>query len=136
MTTIYHDRLKALRGVLSAQQLDGVVIWRGDMFQGEEVRACDERLAMISGFTGSAGYALILQDKAFVLSDGRYHLQMAQQIDNDIFQWRDSAPSAVTDILSEQASSADGLTLGYDAQTTTLAAARRLPKQAGDTPIT
>ena len=136
MTTIYHDRLQALRSVLSAKQLDGVVIWRGDMFQGEEVRACDERLAMISGFTGSAGYALILQDKAFVLSDGRYHLQMAQQIDNDIFQWRDSAPSAITDILSEQASSADGLTLGYDAQTTTLAAARRLPKQAGDTPIT
>ena len=52
------------------------------MFQGEEVPASEERLAFISGFTGSAGFGLILASEAALFSDGRYTLQMANQTDN------------------------------------------------------
>lgn len=124
-------RLQKLREQISAHHLDGFLVGRGDMFSGEEVRPCDERLEMISGFTGSAGYALILSDSAYVFSDGRYHLQMEQQLDKAYWQWRDSAPDALADLLQDVAGGDGTLQLGYDAQTTTLAQARRLPHQAG-----
>ena len=54
-------RLVRLRAELAKQRLDGLVIGREDMFQGEEVPPGDERLAYISGFSGSAGYALSRQ---------------------------------------------------------------------------
>ena len=54
MTNIRHIRLQKLRDHMAARELDGYVVWRADMFSGEEVRPCDERLEMISGFTGSA----------------------------------------------------------------------------------
>ena len=124
------QRLSDLRDHLKMRGLDGLIVWRADMFGGEEVRACDERLAMISGFTGSAGYALILADQAFVFSDGRYHLAMEKQLDKAHWQWRDSAPDALVRLLAEVANR--DLTLGFDAATTNLATSRLLPKQAGD----
>ena len=127
-----HHRLQTLRAEMAAHQLDGLLIWRADMFSGEEVRPCDERLAMISGFTGSAGYALILADSAYLFSDGRYHLQMEHQLDKAYWQWRDSGPDALAMLLQELAGISDGFQIGYDAQTTTLAQARRLPNKAGD----
>ena len=63
------ERLAAVRQELRKQGLDGMLLTRADRFQGEEVRPCDERLAYISGFTGSAGYALILSDIAALFSD-------------------------------------------------------------------
>ena len=132
MTNIKHIRLQKLRDHMAANDLDGYVVWRADMFSGEEVRPCDERLEMISGFTGSAGYALILSESAYVLSDGRYHLQMEQQLDKAHWQWRDSAPDALSEILKDIVPSTGALQLGYDAQTTTLAQARRLPHHAGE----
>ena len=119
------DRLAALRGFLADQNLDGFVIWRDDMFMGEEVRAKDERLAMISGFTGSAGYAVILKDRAAVFSDGRYHLQLENQLEKPLWQWRDSGPDAMQKWLAEAGEGA--LCLGYDATTTSVARYQKLP---------
>ena len=125
MTVSHH--LSAFRSWLSAHDLDGFIIWRDDMFMGEEVRACDERLAKISGFTGSAGYAVIFQKSAFVVSDGRYHLQMAKQLDPDIWQWRDSQPDSISQICAE-ATDKTTLRMGFDATTTSVARWRKLPQ--------
>ena len=122
--------LPALRARLRDKGLDGYVVWRGDMYSGEEVRPCDERLAAISDFTGSAGYALIMTDTAICFSDGRYHLQMQTQLDDVTWQWRDSGPSALHDALSSEGGT---LTIGVDAATTTKARFDALPSQAGDT---
>lgn len=65
------DRLEALRAVLTETSLDGLIIPRSDEYLGEYVPACAERLAWISGFTGSAGLAVVLAGKAAVFSDGR-----------------------------------------------------------------
>ena len=60
----HKDRLAKFRTALSTAGLDGFIINRADMYQGEEVRAADERLAWLTGFTGSAGVAVILADTA------------------------------------------------------------------------
>ena len=78
-------RLDRFRDLLRANKLDGYYIGREDMFQGEEVPASEERLAFISGFTGSAGFALVLGEQAAVFSDGRYTLQMATQCDKALW---------------------------------------------------
>ncbi|GIS15956.1 MAG: hypothetical protein CM15mP117_13880 [Alphaproteobacteria bacterium] len=74
---------------------------RTDLFQGEEVRPCDERLAYISGFTGSAGYALILSDIAALFSDQRYILQMNKQTDSDEWQCYDIANHGIEEVISD-----------------------------------
>ena len=80
------DRLAGLRDILAARGLDGWYVGREDMYQGEEVPAAEERLAFISGFTGSAGFGLILGGSAGLFSDGRYTLQMSNQSDGDHWQ--------------------------------------------------
>ena len=52
----HRDRLVKFRAALSKARLDGFIVNRADMYQGEEVRAADERLAWLTGFTGSAGF--------------------------------------------------------------------------------
>lgn len=76
-------RLKQLRDGLTHQKIDAVLIPRGDSFQGEEVPLKDNRLHYISGFTGSAGLAIVAMDKAALFSDGRYTLQMSAQTSSD-----------------------------------------------------
>ena len=131
MTGSQCTRLAELRDHLSASGLDGFVIWRDDMFMGEEVRACDERLAMISGFTGSAGYALILKNKAVVFSDGRYHLQLETQLDDRYWQWADSTADAICTFLSAQDDLPEALKLGFDATTTSVTKSEKLPTAFG-----
>lgn len=69
---------------------------RTDLYQGEYVAPCDERLAWLTGFPGSAGYALILEDKAALFVDGRYTLQAAQQVPPsvEVHHYADSPASA------------------------------------------
>ena len=82
-------RLDALRGELATDGLDGFLVPRSDRFQGEYVPASDARLAWLTGFTGSAGIALILRDSAHVFVDGRYTTQVRQQVDLDVFSPQD-----------------------------------------------
>ncbi|MDQ8727826.1 aminopeptidase P family protein [Bradyrhizobium sp. LHD-71] len=74
-------RLAALREELTRRNLTGFVVPRADSHQNEYVPPSDERLAWLSGFTGSAGLAVVLADRAVLFVDGRYTLQAAQQID-------------------------------------------------------
>ncbi|MGV6839404.1 MAG: aminopeptidase P family protein [Planktomarina sp.] len=77
-------RLSALREWMAGQALDGYLVPRADRHQGEYVAACDERLAWLTGFTGSAGFACVLCDIAGVFIDGRYRIQVQSQV-ADVF---------------------------------------------------
>jgi len=81
-------RLARLREALAAQGLDGFIVPRGDQHQGEYVPPCGQRLAWLTGFTGSAGLAVVLRDRAALFVDGRYTLQAAAQVDTALFEIR------------------------------------------------
>jgi Xaa-Pro aminopeptidase len=78
-------RLAALRAELGRRALDGFVVPHADEHQGEYLPARAERLAWLTGFTGSAGMALVLADEAAVFADGRYTLQVESQVDTALF---------------------------------------------------
>jgi Xaa-Pro aminopeptidase len=74
-------RLAQLRAVMAAEGLAGFIIPRADAHQGEYVAARDERLQWLTGFTGSAGFCIVLPDMAGVFIDGRYRTQIKTQVD-------------------------------------------------------
>jgi Xaa-Pro aminopeptidase len=95
MTATMADRLTNLRQTLRQLGLDGFLIPRDDEHLGEYVPPSAERLAWLTGFTGSAGLAIVLPDKAAVFTDGRYVLQLATQTNADLWERRhiiDDAP--------------------------------------------
>ena len=77
------EKLTALRAAMKEQGVDAYIIPRADEYQGEFVAPADECLKWLTGFTGSAGVAIVLADKAVVMSDGRYTLQLEQQVEGD-----------------------------------------------------
>src|SRR5919112_3343463 len=78
------ERVARLRTELARRGLSGFVVPRADEHQGEYVPANAERLAWLTGFTGSAGTAVVLGEKAALLVDGRYTLQAAEQVDTSV----------------------------------------------------
>lgn len=78
------ERIEALRAALRENGLDGFVVPRADEHQSEYVPADAERLAWLTGFTGSAGTAVILMESAALVVDGRYTLQAPEQVDTGI----------------------------------------------------
>ena len=78
-------RLKALRVELTRLGLDGFVVPRADRYQNEYVPPCAERLAWLTGFTGSAGLAIVLADRAVIFVDGRYLVQVRDEVDASAF---------------------------------------------------
>src|SRR5690606_20775021 len=80
------DRVARLRAHLSGLGLDGFLVPRADEHQGEYVPARAERLRWLTGFTGSAGAALVLRERALIFVDGRYTLQAAAQVDTGTFE--------------------------------------------------
>ncbi|WP_050528614.1 aminopeptidase P family protein [Pseudorhodobacter aquimaris] len=88
-------RLQALRKRLAAEGLDGFIIPRADAHQGENVAPRDDRLQWLTGFTGSAGFCIVLPDVAGVFIDGRYRTQVKTQVDLAHFTpvpWPDIKP--------------------------------------------
>ena len=104
-------RLAALRRELTAEGLAGFLVPRADAHQGEYVAAHDERLAWLTGFTGSAGFCAALTDIAGVFIDGRYRVQVKSQVAADFtpVPWPETQ---LADWLKEQLP--DGGTVGYD----------------------
>ncbi len=78
--------LSALRQELARRGLDGFIVPRADEHLGEYVPASAERLAWLTGFTGSAGFAVVLAGAAAVFTDGRYILQLSEQTDASLWQ--------------------------------------------------
>ena len=78
------ERIEALRAALRETALDGFVVPRADEHQSEYVPADAERLTWLTGFTGSAGTAVILMESAALIVDGRYTLQAPEQVDTRV----------------------------------------------------
>src|SRR6202050_1804480 len=78
-------RMAALRAQLELRGLDGFIVPPADRFQDEYVPPCAERLAWLTGFTGSAGLAIVLADRAVIFVDGRYQVQVGEGVDSLIF---------------------------------------------------
>ena len=107
------EKLSSLRYILKKDHLDGFIINRGDEFLNEYVAPYAERLAWLTGFTGSAGIAVVLPDNAAVFSDGRYILQMQQQLDQELWEYHHiSHKSPLAWILDHN--HLQKLKLGYD----------------------
>jgi Xaa-Pro aminopeptidase len=79
------SRLAALRAELKRRDLSGFVVPRADEHQGEYVPRRSQRLAWLTGFSGSAGLAIVLADRAAIFIDGRYTLAVRGQVDTDVF---------------------------------------------------
>jgi len=86
--SVASERLQALRRELAGRGLDGFIVPRADEHLGEYVPASAERLAWLTGFTGSAGLAVVLATRAAVFTDGRYVLQLAAQTDPALWERR------------------------------------------------
>jgi len=78
-------RLAALRAELKRRGLDGLIVPRADRYQNEYVPPCAERLAWLTGFTGSAGVAIVLDDRAAIFVDGRYLVQVREEVDCAVY---------------------------------------------------
>ncbi|MBX6368101.1 MAG: aminopeptidase P family protein [Rhodospirillales bacterium] len=105
-------RLEALRSELARRGVAGFIVPRADEHQGEYVPPCAQRLAWLTGFTGSAGLAIVLRDKAAIFVDGRYTLQAAGQVDSAFYQHRHLTEEPPADWIA--ANLAPGEALAYD----------------------
>lgn len=105
-------RLKLLRAALGRQGLDGFLVPRADAHQNEYVPKSAERLAWLTGFTGSAGFAVTLATKAAIFVDGRYVIQVRGEVDPKLMTPLDVSATAPSTWLAENARA--GARIGYD----------------------
>jgi len=117
-------RLAAFREELLRRKLTGFVIPRADQQQNEYVAPSEERLAWLTGFTGSAGMAIVLAREAAVFVDGRYTLQAAKQVDGKAWSVEPLVDPPPEDWLAKHLIAGDRL--GFDPWLHTSAAAERL----------
>src|SRR5438445_1456945 len=117
-------RLAALREELARRNLTGFVIPRADQQQNEYVAPSEERLAWLTGFTGSAGMAIVLTEEAAVFVDGRYTLQASKQVDHKAWSVEPLADPPPENWLARHLLAGDRL--GFDPWLHTSAAAERL----------
>jgi Xaa-Pro aminopeptidase len=101
-----------IRKAMSDQGLDALLIPHEDEHQNEYLPAANDRLGWATGFTGSAGAAVIFQDKAAIFVDGRYTLQVRDQVDQQTFEIRDLVDGGVPAYLESAARR--GQAIGYD----------------------
>jgi len=127
--TLGAPRLARLRTEMARVGLDGFLVPRADEFQGEYVPPSAERLHWLTGFSGSAGIAVALADRAAVLSDGRYTLQIRAEVDPAAFAPVDGVATPVHDWLAENAP--EGGRVGFDPWLHTRAQTRRLIEGLG-----
>ena len=126
--TVGKPRVAKLREWLAKNGLDGFIVPRADEHQGEYVPARAARLKWLTGFSGSAGAAIVLRDRAFVFVDGRYTLQVRGEVDLSVFAVEslvDNPPASwIRDNLGK------GARLGFDPWLHTLGEAKALKASA------
>jgi len=108
----YADRLKALREQLKAEKLDGFVVPLTDEHMSEYVGSYAQRLAWLTGFEGSAGSAVVLPEEAAIFVDGRYTLQVRQQVSATEWSYQSVPETSTTQWLEQHAP--EGARIGYD----------------------
>ena len=108
----YADRLAALREQLKRDQLDGFAVPLTDEHMSEYVGSYAQRLAWLTGFEGSAGSAVVLPEEAAIFTDGRYTLQVRQQVDGNHWSFQSVPETSIAAWLKEHAP--EGARIGYD----------------------
>ncbi len=117
------DRIAALRAALAEANLNGFIVPHADEHQSEYLPPSAERLAWLTGFTGSAGTAIVLADAAAIFVDGRYTLQVRAEVDTAIFVPESVADNPPTKWLAAHLKAGDRV--GYDPWLTTMSGERR-----------
>lgn len=112
MLTTTEQRLAAIREWLVQHNIDALLIPHEDEYLGEYVPAHNERLHWLTGFTGSAGAAVITQDKAAMFVDGRYTVQVTKEVPADLFEYRHLIEEPALDWVKDQLS--QGQTVAID----------------------
>ena len=123
--------LPRLRAELDKQGLDGLIVPHEDEHQNEYLPEANERLAWVSGFTGSAGAAVVMKDRAAIFTDGRYTVQVRDQVDPAFFEYLDLVEGGPPAFIEGQAK---GAIIGYDPRMhspTALAHLTRAAQKAG-----
>ncbi len=110
--TTHELRLAALRAELKARGLDGFVIPISDEHMSEYVGGYAQRLGWLTGFGGSAGTAVVLADKAAMFVDGRYTLQVREQVDGRLYEYQSVPATSVAEWLAANAPA--GGKIGFD----------------------
>lgn len=108
----YKNRLESLRDLIRRAGLLGYIVPHADAYQGEFLPPSEERLAWLTGFTGSAGVGVILLNKAFIFSDSRYTLQILREVDATLFEGLETTAHKPADYTATQVG--QGGRLGYD----------------------
>src|SRR5262245_60856119 len=119
-------RVAALRTELARRGLTGFIVPRSDRHQNEYVPASEQRLAWLTGFTGSAGVAIVLMERAVLFVDGRYTVQAREQVDTSLFAIEHLIETPPNRWIEENLTADDRL--GYDPWLHTVEAAERLEK--------
>ncbi|MDI5830112.1 aminopeptidase P family protein [Shewanella xiamenensis] len=113
------NRLAAIRSELANANLDAFIIPRADEYLGEYVPEHNERLYWATDFTGSAGMAIVLKDKAAIFTDGRYTVQVRLQVDANLFSYESLTDTPQIEWLCDTLPA--GSRVGFDARLHTLA---------------
>jgi Xaa-Pro aminopeptidase len=121
------SHVAALRAELRQRGLGGFVVPRADRHQNEYVPASEERLAWLTGFTGSAGMAVVLADRAALFVDGRYTLQAREEVDATVFDLEHSGQTTPESWIETHLAAAR---LGYDPWLHTVEGAEKLARAA------
>ena len=120
------ERVSALRSHFDGLEIDGFLVPRADEYQGEYVPASAERLSWLTGFTGSAGVALVTRSQAVIFVDGRYTTQLKEQVDGSVFSGGDLVNEPPHGWL--KANAVKGFRVGGDPWLHTVAEVRKLRK--------
>ncbi|QYJ85386.1 aminopeptidase P family protein [Shewanella mesophila] len=114
MTTPTAQHLNLVRNELDSAQLDAFILPRADEYLGEYVPERNERLQWLTNFTGSAGMAIVLKESAAIFIDGRYTVQVKQQVDASLYQYLSLTDTPQISWLVSQLSA--GAKVGIDAR--------------------
>ncbi len=107
-----NERIALLRDVLAHEKLDGFLVPLADEYMNEYVPECAQRLAWLTGFTGSSGFAIVLKDKAAFFTDGRYTIQAEQQVGTANYELRHLTKNPLNEYLAQHIKEGDKI--AYD----------------------
>ena len=131
--TLTADRVARLRTVLARRRLDGYIVPRTDEHQGEYIPADAERLCWLTGFSGSAGTAIVTTNQAALFVDGRYTVQARGEVDSGQIDVVAMATQKAEDWLVETL--AEKSKIGFDPKLFTVAQIERLQRRLGEKQI-
>ena len=118
------ERVKALRGLMAAADIDAYLVPRTDEHQGEYVPACAERLRWLTGFSGSAGLAVVTKKRTALFVDGRYTVQARAEVDSAVVEVSSLPRARIAEWLTEHLGR--GQSVGFDPRLHTIAEIERI----------